>query len=182
MLKRVTVLAGLLVSGSLGAQIQANESPLENARWGVSMGYNRTPVLGIALTGFAANEFRPAGLPLRGNVAVDFLVSDNEDSPYYRTSAYGGEEACRDSRDGRPVEDENCIPELDLAGRAELMAVLTRNLGLGAGARIDATSNPNPYGLVRVEVPSRAARSTWFGQLSVGDQFTQVDAGIAIRF
>lgn len=119
----VAVLGALLVSGTLQAQI-VDDPRLPNARWGMSLGYNRTPVLGIALTGFAANELRPAGLPLRGTVALDVLVSENEDSPYYRTSAYDG-------IDGWPV---------------------------------------------------KAGRSSWFGQLSAGDQFTQVDAGIVVRF
>ncbi|HEX6037391.1 hypothetical protein [Longimicrobium sp.] len=43
---------------------------------------------------------------------------------------------------------------------------------------MDAT----PYGLVRYEHPLRAGRSAWFGQLSAGDGFSQLDAGVAIRF
>lgn len=177
----VAVLGALLVSGTLQAQI-VDDPRLPNARWGMSLGYNRTPVLGIALTGFAANELRPAGLPLRGTVALDVLFSENEDSPYYRTSAYDGIEACHDARDGRMVEDGNCVPGLDLAGRAELMAVLSRHWGLGGGARVTRAAAPTPYGFVRFETSFRAGRSSWFGQLSAGDRFTQVDAGIVVRF
>lgn len=176
----LAVLGALLVSIPLQAQI-VDDPRLPDARWGMSLGYNRTPVLGIALTGFAANELRAAGMPLRGTVALDVLFSEDGDSPYYRTSAYNGVEGCHDARDGHPVDDGLCIPALDLAGRAELMAVLGRHWGLGGGARVTRTSAPNPYGLVRFETPFKAGRSL-FGQISAGDQFTQVDAGIVVRF
>lgn len=181
MVRPIPALFGLLlVSGSLGAQVNVPSSP-PNAHWGASMGFNRAPVLGLALTGFAAGGLR-AGLPLRGTAALDFILSQDEDSPYYRTSAYTGVEGCHDSRNGVHVEDSYCVPALDLAGRAELTAVLTRHWGLGAGARVDRARNATPYGLVRYETPFQADRSSWFGQLSVGDHFSQLDAGIAIRF
>lgn len=178
MMMRAAILAGLLLSGSLGAQVTPGGNALGDTRWGASVGYNRTPVLGLALTGFAAHELRPAGLPLRGTVALDVLFSAND--VYYRTSAYNGVEGCYDSRDARPVENDNCMPELGLAGRAELMGRMGSHWGLGAGARLQGKTDPTPYGLVRFETPFR--RHHWFGQVSVGDQYTQVDAGVIVRF
>ena len=181
MVKRAVLLGLLLACGRLDAQVLGAPDPLRDARWGMSLGYNRTPVLGLALTGFASHALRPAGMPLRGTVALDVLFSEDENSPYYRTSAYSGAEGCHDSRSGTRVEDENCVPAVNLAGRAEVMAVLTPSWGIGAGARLGRTANPDPYGLVRLEMPFRG-RHAWFGQVSAGDDYTQVDAGIAIRF
>jgi hypothetical protein len=174
------VLGLLLAPGGLHAQVNVAPPP-PAATWGASLGFNRAPVLGLAVTGFAAGDFR-AGLPLRGTVALDVLLSPDEDSPYYRTSAYTGVEGCHDSRNGAHVEDSYCVPEVDAAARAELMAVLTRHWGLGAGARVSSARDAKPYGLVRYQAPFRTARTSWFGQLSVGDHFSQLDAGIAIRF
>jgi hypothetical protein len=181
MWKRIAVLGGLLLAcGSLDAQIRPGDDPLRGTRWGASLGYNRTPVLGIALTGFASQELGRAGLPLRGTVALDVLFSEDGDSPYYRTSAYTGVEGCHDARSGLRVDEGECVPALGLAGRAELMGRVGSHWGLGAGARVAGIEGLTPYGLVRYETPFR--RHHWFAQLSAGDQYTQVDAGIAVRF
>lgn len=177
---RAAALAGLvLVPSALGAQV--DEAPLRNSVWGVSVGFNASPVLGVAGTGFVARDLRALGVPLRGTVALDLIFSPDEDSPYYRDPVSGGGSVCRNASNGQFADDAYCVRELDIAGRGELMAVVSRHWGIGAGARVGASA-PNPYGLVRYEAPFAAGNPSWFGQVSGGDHFFQLDAGVAIRF
>lgn len=182
MLKRAIVLSSFMLASGLDAQTP--DSRLPNATWGVSVGLNGAPVQGLAMTGFAANQFRPGGLPVRGTVALDVLLSQDPRSPYYFQENLNGtdEDACIDSRYDTPADNTRCAPDVSLAGRAEAMAVLTPHWGVGAGARLGRSWNADPYGLVRYEHPLRVGLSSWFGQLAAGDGFAQLDAGVAIRF
>lgn len=179
---RIVVLASVLLASGLHGQ--AADSRLPNATWGVSVGVNGAPVLGMAASGFAANQFYAMGMPVRATVALDVLLSQDSQSPYYITENLNGtrERACVDSRYDQRADDTRCAPDVGAAGRAELMSVLSSRWGVGAGARVGTAWAVDPYGLVRYEQPLRAGLSSWFGQLSVGDGFSQLDAGVAIRF
>lgn len=161
----------LFASMPIGLPAQTNDSGAQ-LMWGLSAGFNRDPVLGVATSGFLARQVRSPVLPIRSTVAIDFIFSEDEDSPYYRDG-----DICRDSRDGTFAESSNCGPEIDLAVRAEVVGIIAGRVGIGGGARLGTTLSP--YGLVHYALPA-GSNTFWFGQLSVGDHFTQLDVGIAM--
>jgi hypothetical protein len=142
-----TVLASALLWGAPVLAEESNRAPTSLAR----------PALVIELNGASLDDVTGGEVGFGARFGNDrfyltpiiggFSYEDNDD--FYRSETFAdGREVCRDIRNGRFADKDNCAPAVDFYGKLEVGVDFTQRFSIGAGLRIgDETV---PYGRVGI--------------------------------
>lgn len=139
----------------------------------LSLGYSRPPMEKESLSTSIA--YAHQGRWWRLKMAGDMLMSANE-SDYYMDDG-----SCRDGSTGRFAESSLCGPEMAFALRLE-PALRIPGIGLSFGPGYRLAADTGPYGFAQIEIPSRDRSWAWMLRGSRGENFVQVEAGVAAFF
>jgi hypothetical protein len=106
----------------------------------------------------------------------DLLMSENESSVYY----YDGS-SCRNGDTGQFASSSLCGPEMAFALRMEA-ALRIPGTGVSFGPGYRVAVNSGLFGFAQVELPMRNPAWVWVLRGSGGNNFVQVEAGVAYQF